>query len=163
VSAPASMPVEQRLRELGIELPSPPPPPGNYVAGYVRDGVAETAGHLPFENGVVALRGRLGAELDVTAGVSAARVATLNALASLRATIGSLDRVQRVIKVTGYVSATPDFDQHHLVTNGVSDLILSIFGTEAGGHIRSSLGVASLPFGAPVEVELSALIDPLEA
>jgi enamine deaminase RidA (YjgF/YER057c/UK114 family) len=155
--------VEQRLRDLGIDLPAAPPPPGHYVAAYTRGDVAETAGHLPFEDGVIAIRGRLGAELDIDAGASAAKLATLNALASLRAAIGTLDRVQRVITVRGYVSATPDFDQHHLVTNGTSDLILSIFGAEAGGHIRASVGVASLPFGAPVEIELSAVIRPAKA
>jgi enamine deaminase RidA (YjgF/YER057c/UK114 family) len=153
------MSFERRMRELGIELPVPPEPPGNYVATYVHGDVAETAGHLPFTNGTVAMQGRLGADIDVTAGAAAARVATLNALASLRAAVGSLDRVRRVVKVRGYVSSTPDFAEHHLVTNGASDLILSVFGAEAGGHVRSSVGTSSLPFHAPVEIELSLLID----
>ena len=114
--------------------------------------LAETAGHLPFEGNVIVGEGRLGAELDVEAGAEAAAVATLNALASLRAAVGSLDRVRRVIKLRGYVASTPEFDRHHLVTNGASDLILRIFGPEAGGHVRASVGIASLPFGAPVEI-----------
>jgi enamine deaminase RidA (YjgF/YER057c/UK114 family) len=153
------MSFERRLRELGIELPPPPPPPGNYVATYIHGDIAETAGHLPFKDGAIAIRGRLGADIDVPAGAMAARVATLNALASLRAATGSLDRVRRVVKLRGYVSSTPDFRDHHLVTNGASDLIMSVFGEEAGGHVRASVGITSLPFGAPVEIELSLLID----
>lgn len=152
------MSFERRMDELGIALPSPPPPPGNYVATYVHGDIAETAGHLPFQDGA-AIRGRLGADVDVRAGAMAARVATLNALASLRAAIGSLDRVRRVVKVTGYVNSTPEFAEHHLVTNGASDLILSVFGEEAGAHVRASVGITSLPFQAPVEIELSLLID----
>jgi enamine deaminase RidA (YjgF/YER057c/UK114 family) len=154
------MSFERRLRDLGIELPAAPEPPGNYVATYVHGEVAETAGHLPFANGGIAVRGRLGAEIDVSAGAAAARVATLNALASLRAAVGSLDRVRRVVRLRGYVSSTPDFADHHLVTNGASDLILSVFGDEAGGHVRSSVGITSLPFHAPVEIELGLLLDP---
>ena len=151
--------VEQRLRELGIALPPAPAPPGNYVAVYVHRDVAETAGHLPFDGDAIVNEGRLGAELDVEAGVAAARVATLNALASLREAVGSLDRVRRVLKLRGYVTSTPDFDRHHLVTNGASDLILRIFGAEAGHHVRASVGIASLPFRAPIEIELSVLLD----
>lgn len=152
---------ERHLQQLGIVLPPAPPPPGNYVATYVHDGVAETAGHLPFEDGAIAVQGHLGREVDVPAGAYAARIATLNALASLRAALGSLDRIRRVVKVRGYVSATPDFTEHHLVTNGASDLILSIFGESAGGHVRASVGVASLPFRALVEIELTiVLIEP---
>jgi enamine deaminase RidA (YjgF/YER057c/UK114 family) len=157
------MSFEQRLLILGIELPPAPHPPGNYVATYVHGDVAETAGHLPFEGDAIVSQGRLGAEVDVSAGARAAEVATLNALASLRAAIGSLDRVRRVIKVRGYVSSTRDFAHHHLVTNGASDLILSIFGPEAGGHIRASVGITSLPFRAPVEIELGFLIEPESA
>jgi enamine deaminase RidA (YjgF/YER057c/UK114 family) len=150
--------VEQRLLELGIDLPAAPAPPGHYVAAYVHGDVAETAGHLPFVEGAIVTEGRLGAEVDVPAGAEAAVVATLNCLASLRAALGTLDRVRRVVKLRGYVSATPEFDRHHLVTNGASDLILRIFGPEAGAHVRASVGVASLPFRAPVEIELGVLL-----
>lgn len=154
----AELSVEQRLVELGIDVPAAPAPPGHYVAAYVRGEVAETAGHLPFVADAIFREGRLGAEVDVAAGAQAAVVATLNCLASLRAELGSLDRVRRVIKLRGYVSATPEFDRHHLVTNGASDLILDIFGAERGAHVRASVGVASLPFRAPVEIELTVLL-----
>lgn len=150
--------VEQRLLELGIAVPAAPAPPGHYVAAYVHGDVAETAGHLPFVEDAIVTEGRLGAEVDVGAGADAAVVATLNCLASLRAALGTLNRVRQVVKLRGYVSATPDFDRHHLVTNGASDLILRIFGPEAGAHVRASVGVASLPFRAPVEIELSVLL-----
>lgn len=153
-----SMSFEHRLTELGIELPSALTPPGHYVAAYVHGDLAESAGHLPFKDGVMVNAGRLGAEVDLIAGAEAAKVATLNALASLRAAIGSLDRVHRLIKLRGYVSSVPEFAEHHLVTNGASDLILNIFGTEAGSHVRSSVGITCLPFGAPVEIELACLI-----
>lgn len=139
-------------------MPSAPEPPGHYVATYVHGDVAETAGHLPFSGDAIVNEGRLGAELDIGAGVDAAKVATLNALASLQAAVGSLDRIRRVVKLRGYVTSTPEFDQQHLVTNGASDLILSIFGVEAGRHVRASVGIASLPFRAPVEIELSVLL-----
>jgi enamine deaminase RidA (YjgF/YER057c/UK114 family) len=152
------MSVERRMVDLGIVLPPAPAPPGNYVAAYVHDDLAETAGHLPFRDGAIVSPGALGAEVDVEAGVEAARVATLNALASLRAAIGSLDRVRRVVKLRGYVRATAEFDRHHLVTNGASDLVLAIFGSEAGRHVRASVGIASLPFDAPVEIELGVVL-----
>jgi enamine deaminase RidA (YjgF/YER057c/UK114 family) len=154
------MSFEARLKELGIELPPAPPPPGNYVATYIHGDLAETAGHLPFQDGAIAVCGRLGDEIGVLEGAAAAKVATLNALASLRAAVGSLDRVRRVVKLRGYVSSTPEFAEHHLVTNGASDLILRLFGEDAGGHVRASVGITSLPFRAPVEIELSLLIDP---
>jgi enamine deaminase RidA (YjgF/YER057c/UK114 family) len=150
---------EQRLRELGVDLPPAPAPPGHYAAAYVHGDAARTAGHLPFEGDAIVSTGRLGAELDAAAGAAAARVAALNALASLRAAIGSLDRVHRVVELRGYVSSTPEFAEHHLVTNGASDLILSIFGPDAGAHVRASVGVASLPFRAPVEIELGVLLE----
>lgn len=152
------MSYERRLEELGLTLPPAPDPPGNYVATYIHGDIAETAGHLPFEDGIVAIQGHLGDKVDVSAGVAAAKIATLNALASLRAAVGSLDRVRRVIKVRGYVSSTPEFAEHHLVTNGASDFILAVFGHKAGGHVRASVGIASLPFDAPVEIELSVVI-----
>jgi enamine deaminase RidA (YjgF/YER057c/UK114 family) len=152
------VPFEQRLHDLGIVLPAAPAPPGHYVAAVVHGEIAETAGHLPFTGETLASEGRLGAELGVDAGAHAARVATLNALASLRSAIGSLDRVRRVVKLRGYVSSTPEFAEHHLVTNGASDLVLCIFGPEAGSHVRASVGVASLPFHAPVEIELGVLL-----
>ena len=154
----AAVSFERRLHHLGIELPAAPAPPGHYVAAVVHGDVAETAGHLPFTGETLTNKGRLGAELEVEAGADAARVATLNALASLRSAIGSLDRVRRVVKLRGYVSSTPDFAEHHLVTNGASDLVVCIFGPEAGSHVRASIGVASLPFHAPVEIELGVLL-----
>ncbi|MCW2851492.1 MAG: uncharacterized protein JWM84_1156 [Nocardioides sp.] len=152
------MSFEQRLKDLGLELPPPPAPPGNYVAGFSHEWLAETAGHLPLRDGRLVVEGTLGDDLDVADGVRAAEIATLNALSSLRATIGSLDRVVRIVKLRGYVAATQAFDRHHVVTNGASDLILRIFGPDAGAHVRASVGIASLPFHAPVEIELGAVI-----
>ncbi len=148
-----------RLASLGIALPPPPAPPGRYVSAYRDGALCETAGHLPFVDGGMPIAGVLGGGLDVEAGRAAARIATLNALASLVAQLdGDVDRVVRVVKLRGYVAAVPEFEEHHLVTNAASELILEVFGAEAGAHVRASVGVPSLPFRGPVEIELSALV-----
>lgn len=152
--------VLDRLSARGLDWPEAPVPPGHYVAGFVHGDVAETAGHLPFIGDTVAVTGRLGDDLAVADGVRAAEVATVNALASLADVIGGLERIVRIVRLRGYVVATPVFGQHHLVTNGASDLLADLFGSAGAGHVRASVGIASLPFEAPVEIELSAVIEP---
>ncbi|MBX3095140.1 MAG: RidA family protein [Cryobacterium sp.] len=148
-----------RLASLGLALPDAPTPPGRYVSVYRHGDLCETAGHLPFVDGEMPITGALGAALDVEAGRSAARIATLNALSSMVSHLGgNLDRIVRIVKMRGYVTATADFAEHHLVTNAASELILDVFGTEAGAHVRASVGVPSLPFNGPVEIEISALV-----
>lgn len=148
-----------RLASLGLALPDTPTPPGRYVGVYRHGDLCETAGHLPFVDGEMPIAGTLGAHLDVETGRSAARIATLNALSSMVNHLhGDLDRIVRIVKMRGYVAATADFAEHHLITNAASELILDVFGAEAGAHIRASVGVPSLPFRGPVEIELSALV-----
>ena len=145
------MSIDARLTELGITLPDAPAPAANYVP-YVQ------SGDLLFVSGQIAagpdglIRGRLGDGMDVAQGAQAARACGLSLLAQARAAAGSLDRIARVVKLTGFVASTPDFTDQPEVINGCSDLMVEVFG-DAGRHARSAVGVASLPQGVAVEVE----------
>ena len=147
------MSAEARVKELGIELPMPPTPVGSYV-GAVRTGnMIYISGQGPRKPDNSSLTGKVGADVSIEEAQAAARLVGLNALATLRAEIGSLDQVKRVVKVFGMVNATADFCEHPKVINGFSDLMFEIFG-EAGRHARSAVGMSSLPFQIPVEVEM---------
>jgi enamine deaminase RidA (YjgF/YER057c/UK114 family) len=145
--------IDARMKDLGITLPAPGEPAGNYVGFVVTGNLAFLAGQVPQENGVKKFIGKLGREFSVEEGQKAAELAGLNMLARLKAACnGDLDRVVRCVKVVGFVNATPDFGDHPKVVNGVSDLVVKVFG-EAGRHARSAVGMGSLPFGVAVEVE----------
>ncbi|MDA1097475.1 MAG: RidA family protein [Proteobacteria bacterium] len=147
------MRAEAKLRELGIELPSPPAPMGSYV-GAVRTGnLVYISGQGPRRPDNTSPAGKVGDDMSIEDAQAAARLVGLNALATLRAEIGSLDQVKRVVKVFGMVNAAPDFKEHPRVINGFSDLMFEVFG-EAGRHARSAVGMSSLPFQIPVEVEM---------
>ena len=147
------MSAEARVKELGIELPMPPTPVGSYV-GAVRTGnLIYISGQGPGKPDDSSLTGKVGADMSIEEAQAAARLVGLNALATLRDEIGSLDQVKRVVKVFGMVNATADFCEHPKVINGFSDLMFEIFG-EAGRHARSAVGMSSLPFQIPVEVEM---------
>ena len=145
--------IEDRLAALGITLPTPAAPLANYVP-WVRSGaLVVVSGQLPMRDGAVAVTGRLGAEVTDEAGAEAARLCLINVLAQLRAACdGDLGRVRRVVRLGGYIASTPDYTRHAAVMNGASDLAVAVFG-DAGRHARSTIGVASLPAGAAVEVE----------
>jgi enamine deaminase RidA (YjgF/YER057c/UK114 family) len=145
--------VEARLQELGIELPLVPGSVANYV-GAVRTGeLIYLSGRLPMKDGKVAFQGKLGRDVSAEDGYHAARLAMLNVAATLKAEIGDLDKVRRVVKVLGMVSSDPEFTEQASVLNGASDLLVEIFG-DRGRHARSAIGVAALPFNACVEVDL---------
>ena len=144
---------ENRLRELGLELPAVPNPAGSYVPAVRTGSLLFTAGQLPFENGELRLKGKVGDGVTSEEARTAARLCALNALAAVAAEAGGLSNVRRVVKVTGFVASAPGFNSQPAVLNGASDLLGEIFG-EAGTHVRSAVGVAELPLGAPVEVEL---------
>lgn len=154
------MSAEARLKELGIALPSLPKPLANYV-GAVRMGEAlYLAGHIPVrEDGTPAFQGKLGRELTVDDGYQAARLVGLNLLGTVRAAAGSLDRVRRIVKVLGMVSSAEGFTDQPKVINGFSDLMVEVFGGQVGRHARSAFGVAELPLGVPVEVEMVVAVD----
>jgi enamine deaminase RidA (YjgF/YER057c/UK114 family) len=144
---------EARLRELGIEIPEPAPPVANYV-GAVRVGeILFVSGHGPYENGEYRYLGKLGRDLDVAAGQASARLVMVNFLASVRAELGTLDRVERIVKLLVMVNSAPDFGEQPQVANGASDLLVEIFGEERGKHGRSAVGMGALPMGISVEIE----------
>jgi enamine deaminase RidA (YjgF/YER057c/UK114 family) len=144
---------EARLKELGLELETPAPAAANYIGAVTVGELVFVSGHGPYRGGEYAHRGKLGAELDVAAGQEAARLTMVNLLASLRAEVGELDRVRRVVKLLVLVNSAPDFHEQHLVANGASDLLVEVFGPERGRHARSAVGMAALPFGISVEIE----------
>jgi enamine deaminase RidA (YjgF/YER057c/UK114 family) len=145
--------LSKRLAELGLSLPPPAVPKGLYKPIVLVGNLAYTSGHLPQKPDGTLFAGRLGAELDLDLGQSAAQQAGLAILASLRAALGSLDRVRRVVKVLGLVNCTPDFRQQPVVINGCSQLFADVFGPEAGVGARSAVGAVSLPLDAAVEIE----------
>jgi enamine deaminase RidA (YjgF/YER057c/UK114 family) len=144
---------EQRLRELGIQLPTPPEPFGAYVEAVLAGNLLFLSGMLPTDGRGARFVGRVGAELDVEAGRKAARLAALNGLAVARQHLGSLDRVTRVVRLGVFVATSGDVREHPHVADGASALLQDVFG-EARNPCRSVLGVASLPLGTPVELEL---------
>jgi enamine deaminase RidA (YjgF/YER057c/UK114 family) len=144
---------EQRLKELGIELPAPPEPFGTYVEAVQTGNLLFLTGMLPTAGREALFVGRVGAELDVQAGYKAARVAALNGLAVVREHLGSLDKVTRVVRIGVSVATSGDVRNHPQVADGASELLQEIFGKERN-PCRLVLGVASLPLGTPVEIEL---------
>jgi len=145
--------ISAQLDELDITLPRLSAPMANYVAQLISGGHLFISGQLPMEDGAVTYTGRLGAELDIEAGAAAARLCAVNLLAQASAALdGDLDRVKRLVKLGGFVAATPEFTDHPKVINGASDLMVEIFG-EAGRHTRFAVGCASLPLGAAVEID----------
>lgn len=144
---------ETQLKEKGIVLPAAPKPVANYVPAVQAGELLFTSGVLPMKEGKLAYEGKLGKDLTVEQGQEAARLALLNALAVVKQETGSLDRIVRVIRLTGHVASAPGFVQQPTVLNGASDLLVAIFG-EAGRHTRAALGAAELPLNSPIELEL---------
>ena len=149
------MSIAQRLKELGIELPPVAVPAAAYVP-FVRTGdLVFVSGHIAKRDGKP-YAGQLGRTLDTAAGQAAARAVAIDLLGTLQAAVGDLERVRRIVKLMSLVNSTADYTEHHLVTNGASELMVQVFGPERGGHARSAFGVAQLPLGACVEIELIA-------
>jgi enamine deaminase RidA (YjgF/YER057c/UK114 family) len=147
------MQVEQRLKELGMELPGAPAPIANYLR-YVQVGnLLFMAGHGPNRSGGPVYAGKVGAEVTLDEAYEAARSTTLNLLASAKEALGDLDRIKRVVKVLGMVNSAPEFGDQPKVINGFSDLMVELFG-ENGRHARSAVGMAALPGQIPVEIEM---------
>ncbi len=145
------MTIDDRLAELGIELPHAAAPVAAYVPVVIAGGLAHVSGQLPFVGGEL-VRGRLGEDVSLEDGIAAARACGLMLLAQLRAALGSLDRVERVVKLGAFVNSSGGFTDQPKVANGASELMAEVFG-EAGKHARSAVGVPVLPLGAAVEVD----------
>jgi enamine deaminase RidA (YjgF/YER057c/UK114 family) len=144
--------VDERLAELGLQLPEVAKPAGAYVPAITTGNLVYTAGQLPSTGGVLPATGKVGAEVSADDAKQFARVCVLNGLAAAKGVIGSLDRIVKVVKVVGFVASDPAFTGQPGVINGASELLGEIFG-EAGAHARSAVGVAVLPLDAPVEIE----------
>jgi enamine deaminase RidA (YjgF/YER057c/UK114 family) len=150
----ARMSAEARLKESGITLPTPPAPMANYVSAVRVGNLLFLAGHGPSQpQGAPMARGKLGRDLTVEQGYQVARNVGLNLLATTRAHLGSLDHVKRIVKVLGMVASAEGFGDQPKVMNGFSDLMVEVFG-DAGKHARSAVGMAELPMGIPVEIEM---------
>jgi len=143
---------EERLQELGISLPAPATPVAAYVPCVRTGDLVYVSGQVPMVDGKPSHLGHLGDDVDLEAGRAAARTCAVNVLAALKAELGELSRVRRVVKVTGFVASTADFTDHPKVVNAASELFGDVFG-DAGRHARAAVGVAALPLGVPVEVE----------
>ena len=149
------MSIVQRLKELGIELPPVAVPAAAYVP-FVRTGdLVFVSGHIAKRDGKPHA-GQLGRTLDTAAGQAAARAVAIDLIGTLQAAVGDLERVRRIVKLMSLVNSTADYTEQHLVTNGASELMVQVFGPERGAHARSAFGVAQLPLGACVEIELIA-------
>ena len=146
---------EARLRELDLELPAVPDPVAAYVPATRTGNLIFTAGQLPLEDGELGQTGKVGDAVSVEDAYAAARLCALNAQAAAAAEAGGLNRISRIVKVTGFVASAPNFNQQPQVINGASELMGEVF-EEAGLHARSAVGVAELPLDAPVEIELVA-------
>ena len=144
---------ENRLKELGIELPEMAPPVGAYVPAVRTGNLVFCSGKGPHLEGKLAYRGKVGPDVSLEDGYQAARLAGLNCLAEIRHLIGSLDKVKRIVQVRGFVNCLPEFEDQPKVMNGAFELFLEIFG-ENGQHVRCALGTNSLPSNIPVEVEM---------
>lgn len=144
--------IANRLAELGLVLPVPTPPKFAYVPVVVHGGLAWVAGQLPWVNGALPCTGLVGREVSVEQAAEAARLCVLQALAQLQLALGDLDRIERFVKVTGFVASAPGFGDQPKVIDAASQLLQMVFG-EAGRHARSAVGVAELPRGTPVEIE----------
>ena len=152
------MSISQRLQDLGISLPPVAVPAAAYVP-FVR------TGNLVFLSGHIARRdgkpwvGQLGRDMDTATGREAARAIAIDLMGTLQAAVGDLSKVRRIVKVMSLVNSTPDFTEQHLVTNGASELFAQVFGDQVGAHARSAFGVAQIPLGACVEIELIAEVE----
>jgi enamine deaminase RidA (YjgF/YER057c/UK114 family) len=149
--------IDQRLAELGIVLPTPAAPIANYVGATVSGSLLIVSGQLCFgPDGKLAATGKLGGGVDIEEAKTAARFCAVGVLAQAKAALGSLDRIGRILRLGGFIACTPDFTQHAAVMNGASDLMVEALG-DKGRHTRTTVGVASLPLDAAVEVD--ALIE----
>jgi enamine deaminase RidA (YjgF/YER057c/UK114 family) len=155
---PLAMSIAQRLQDLAITLPPVATPAAAYVP-FVRSGnLVFISGHIAKRDGK-AWVGQLGSTMDTDTGRGAARAIAIDLLGTLQAAVGDLERVKRIVKVLSLVNSAPTYTEHHLVTNGASELLVAVLGPQVGAHARSAFGVAQLPMGACVEIELVAEVE----
>ena len=145
---------ETKIKELGLALPPAPKPVASYIPTLIVGDLLFTSGNLPLKDGKVFYTGKLGEKNNtIETGFEASKLATLNSLSAAKEKLGSLSKIKRVVKVTGYVNSSPGFTDQPKVVNGASDLLVSVFGQEFGKHVRTAIGVSELPLNAIVEIE----------
>jgi enamine deaminase RidA (YjgF/YER057c/UK114 family) len=145
--------IEENLKSLNIILPTPPKPAGAYIPVVISDQTVYVSGQIPIQDGKVAYKGKVPTEQSLEQAQDAARICTINALAQLKSELGDLDRISKIVRVSGFVNSSPEFTDHPKVINAASNLLYEVFG-ERGQHSRIAIGVASLPLGSTVEIDM---------
>lgn len=148
-----SVMIEEKLEELSITLPKAPTPAGSYVPVVITTNYAFVSGQIPIKDGKVIYTGKVMKDLSTEDATNAARLCVINALAQLKAELGNLDRITKIVRLSGFVNAAPDFVDHPKIINGASELLTEIFG-QKGKHSRIAIGVSSLPLNSAVEIDL---------
>lgn len=148
--------IEEKILALGIELPNAPPSAGSYVQVAITGNLVFVSGQIPVEPGSIPMqvkyKGKVGKDISLEEAQEAARLCTINALAQLKSTLGSLEKIRKFVKVSGFVNCDASFSNHPQIINGASDFIVQLFG-EKGRHSRSAIGASSLPLDSAVEIE----------
>lgn len=147
--------IEERLKQLNITLPTPPKPAGSYIPVVTSGNLAFVSGQIPMQDGKVLFAGKVPTEKSIEDAQNAARLCTVNILAQLKANLGNLDRITKIVRVSGFVNCTPEFSEHPKVINAASDMFFEIFGEKAK-HSRIAVGVANLPLNSTVEIDMIA-------
>jgi len=150
--------IEEKLKSLNITLPNPPKPAGAYIPVVTSENTVYVSGQIPIEDGKVAFKGKVPSVQSLELAQEAARLCAINALAQLKSELGSLDKISKILRVSGFVNSEPNFTEQPKVINAASDLLFEIFG-EKGKHSRIAVGVASLPLGATVEIDMIVQIN----
>jgi enamine deaminase RidA (YjgF/YER057c/UK114 family) len=146
--------IEDRLKQLNITLPIPPKPAGSYIPVVTSGNLAFVSGQIPMQDGKVIHTGKVPSEKSIEEAQAAAKLCAINLLAQLQANLGSLDKITKIVRVSGFVNCTPEFSEHPKVINAASDLFYEIFG-EKGKHSRIAVGVSSLPLNSTVEIDMT--------
>ncbi len=144
---------DEKVKELGIEIPEAPKPLASYVPALKEGNLVFTAGQLPLQSGKLFSEGKVGDTVSEEDAVKAAEICAINCLSAVKSVTGSLDEIEKIVKVTVFVNSARGFSSQPKVANGASDLLVKIFG-DAGKHVRSAVGVSELPLNAPVEIEM---------
>ena len=145
--------IEERLKELAIEIPTPPSPAGSYIPVVTTGNLAFVSGQIPMKEGKVVFEGKVPNVQSVDSAREAAKICIINGLAQLKANLGTLDKITKFVRISGFVNSEPDFTEHPKVINAASDLLVDIFGDRAK-HSRIAIGVASLPLNSTVEMDI---------
>jgi enamine deaminase RidA (YjgF/YER057c/UK114 family) len=145
--------IEEKINELGFQIPEVAKPLAAYVPAKLVGNLVMTSGQVPLVNGEIKYKGKVGKDISEEDGIKAAEVCALNCLAAIKGEVGSLDKIEDIIKLTVFVNSTEDYSAHPKIANGASELLLKIFG-EKGKHVRSAVGVSGLPLNSAVEIEM---------